>query len=176
MVHACFVGLFRAKRFCCNRSRGAPYLGCAGKTAMITPIEYDDVFGYDDAGRPYAVQLYKDTYALGYAFCGAFKGLFGKGCQATYRLSADNAAVIFIYSPTSKEVEVWRGTWTRDESEAPHVYSIANLERAGLLKGQFENFESLKEFAKSDLTILRLKHGILPEGKGLARRLNPHRR
>ena len=131
---------------------------------MIKPIKYDDIFGYDDAGRPCAVQLHKGVYAFGYAFCGAFKHLFDKGCPAAHRLFADNAATIFIYSPTSKEVEVWHGTWTRDEDKEPHIYSIVNPERGGLLEDQFEGFESLKEFAKSEITALHLKQGILPEG------------
>ena len=131
---------------------------------MIKPIKYDDIFGYDDAGRPCAVQLHGDVYAFGYAFCGAFKHLFDKGCPAAHRLFADNAAAIFIHSPTSKEVEVWWATWTRDKDKEPHVYSIVNPKRMGLLEDQFENFESLKEFAKSDLTAFHLKQGALPEG------------
>ncbi|MCH8999185.1 MAG: hypothetical protein IID48_13130 [Proteobacteria bacterium] len=131
---------------------------------MIKPIEYDGPFGYDDADRPCAVQLYGDVYVFGYAFCGAFKHLFDKGCPAAHRLFADNAAIIFIYSPASKKVEVWQGTWTRDEDEEPHIYSIVNPERAGLLEDQFEGFESLKKFAKSEITTLHLKHGTLPEG------------
>ncbi len=125
---------------------------------MIKPIEYDDAFGCDDAGRPCAVQLHGNVYAFGYEFAGAFKPLFDSGCSATNRLFTDGAAFIFVYDPRSKEVELWQGPWKEDE---PNIYSIVNPARRGLLEESFDSFESLKDFAKSEMGSLGLRPGKL---------------
>ncbi|MEQ8357123.1 MAG: hypothetical protein RH942_16425 [Kiloniellaceae bacterium] len=125
---------------------------------MIKPIEYDDVFGYDDSGKPCAVQLHGNVYGFGYAFCGALKPLLDRGCLATHRLFDDGAAFIFVFDPKASETELWKGQWAEDEGK---IYSIVDPARVGLLSKSPESFDALKDFAKSDMSALGLQPSSL---------------
>lgn len=118
---------------------------------MIKPIRYDDIFGYDDAHRPCAVQLHGNVFAFGYEFCDTYKSLHANGYPVAHRLFTDGDAFLFIYSPASKKAELWKGPWNEDE---PNIYSIVNPTRNGVVNQVFESFDALKDFAASDMTAL----------------------
>ena len=127
---------------------------------LIKPITYDDIFGYDDAGRPCAVQLHRDAYAYGYEFCRVFKSLFSNGCLATHRLFENPpSAFIFVYEPKSKAVEIWQGRWEVDEQ---NIYSIIEPKRLGLLDKTFDGLDALKAYTRSDMGDVQLRAGELP--------------
>ncbi len=126
---------------------------------MIKPIGFDDVFGYDDAGRPCAVQLHGNVYGFGYEFCRELKPLLEQGYAAAHRLFDDGSAFVFVYDPNSKIAELWKGPWREDDK---HVYSIMNPDCIGLLDHKFETFDDLRDFAKSDMSSMRVSPGSLP--------------
>lgn len=115
---------------------------------LIKPIEFDDVFGYDDQRRPCAVQLHGNVYAFGYAFCAHLKPLLAAGQSVAHRLFADGNAFILVYDPKVKTVDLWAGRWAEDD---PNTYSIVDPVRQGFIDRPFDDFTSVVAFAKSDM-------------------------
>jgi hypothetical protein len=123
---------------------------------MVKPIEFDDVFGYDDMGHPCAVQLHGNVYAFGYAFCAHLKPLLGAGQSVAHRLFADgNAAFVFVFDPAAKTVDLWTGRWNEDD---PKTYAIVDPVRQGFIDRTFPDFASVLAFAaKSEMEPIALR-------------------
>ena len=121
---------------------------------MVKPIEFDDVFGYDDMKRPCAVQLHGNVYAFGYAFCAHLKPLLGEGQSVAHRLFADGSAFIMVFDPKKKSVDLWTGPWKEDE---PNIYSIVDPVRKGYIDRTFEDFNSVVAFSKSEMGPIGLR-------------------
>lgn len=123
---------------------------------MITKPSAKDPFGYDDAGRPVAVKLTPAIYAFGYDFCHVLQTLMKHGCRPAPQLFENGAAFVLIYSPHTKQAELWSGKWKEDE---PKVYSIVNPEQQGMVDRTFSSIKEVKVFAKSQMTALGLTPG-----------------
>src|SRR5688500_18942566 len=97
---------------------------------MITKIGEIDRFGYDDAGRPIVTLLANDLAVWGYCFCARFKEALAAGIQDLFVLYRErNDALIALFSPTTKNAELWAGQW----SYADSIYTIRDPSYAGLL-------------------------------------------
>ena len=121
---------------------------------MVKPIEFDDVFGYDDQHRPCAVQLHGNVYAFGYAFCGHLKPLLDAGRAVAHRLFDGGKAFVFIFDPTTKTADLWSGRWAEDDQG---VYSIVDPTRMGTMDRTFEDFAAVLAFAKSEMGPIALR-------------------
>lgn len=127
---------------------------------MVKPIEFDDVFGYDDLRRPCAVQLHGNVYVFGYAFCGHLKPLLDAGQSVAQRLFEGGIAFVFIFDPSAKTVDLWDGRWAEDD---PGTYSIIDPTRKGFMERTFDDFAAVLAFAKSEMGPIALRPDAAPQ-------------
>ncbi|MFD1981530.1 hypothetical protein ACFSOZ_02260 [Mesorhizobium newzealandense] len=110
---------------------------------MITKIGEKDRFGYDDRGRPVAVQIIPGFVAFGHIICQRIKTATDAGFEDGCRLYADGAATIYLFSPAAQAVELWSGRWKKDEVTGHYA---VNPQYIGVLDRSFVDIAEARAF------------------------------